>query len=139
MICYALKCAHGHSFDSWFQSAEAFDKLAAAGLVTCSVCQSGDVSKAIMAPRVSSARAQDKPLSAPASPAEQALVELRQKVEAEADYVGTNFAIQAREMHEGTTPERSIYGETNADEARKLLEDGVPVIPLPFGPNRKAN
>ena len=42
-------------------------------------------------------------------------------------------------MHNGEAPERAIYGEARLDEAKKLLEDGVPVAPLPFLPNRKAN
>ena len=147
MIQYALKCANDHSFDSWFQSAAAFDKLAGAGLISCAVCGSSEVEKAIMAPRVSAARdmtaerAAPKAgaLSQPASPAEQALAELRRKVEKNSDYVGMNFATEARAMHDGDAPERAIYGEARLDEAKKLLEDGVPVAPLPFMPNRKTN
>jgi len=52
MIRYALKCAEGHSFESWFQSADAFDGLAAKGLVSCAVCGGTDVKKALMAPKV---------------------------------------------------------------------------------------
>lgn len=144
MIQYALKCAEGHSFDSWFQSAGAFDKLSASGMISCAVCGNTNVDKAIMAPSVRAGRdaeqpAKPGPLSQPASPAEQALAELRRKVERDSDYVGMNFAKEARAMHEGTAPERSIYGEARLDDARKLLEDGVPVAPLPFLPNRKTN
>ena len=148
MIQYALKCAEGHSFDSWFQSAAAFDKLAAAELVSCAVCGGTDRDKAVMTPRVSPARGaaggSDKegakgPLGRPASPAEQALAELKRKIEANADYVGRSFASEARAMHLGDAPERSIYGEVRPDEARALIEDGVPVAPLPFTPARKTN
>ncbi|MDU9005922.1 DUF1178 family protein [Sedimentitalea todarodis] len=141
MIQYALKCAEGHSFDSWFQSASAFDKLVQSGMISCAVCGGPDVEKAIMAPSVRNARKDRdaRALSAPASPAEQALVELRNKIEKNSDYVGMNFATEARAMHDGDAPERSIYGEAKIDEARKLLEDGIPVAPLPFTPNRKTN
>lgn len=152
MIQYALKCADGHTFDSWFQSAEAFDKLQAGGLVACAVCGSGKVEKMVMAPRVRPSRSAVPvppgeqtaarpagPLSAPASPAEQALAELRRKIERNSDYVGRDFAAEARAIHEGEAPERSIYGEARPDEARALIEDGVPVAPLPFLPNRKTN
>jgi len=154
MIQYALKCADGHQFDSWFQSAAAFDKLVSAGLVSCVVCGSGQVEKAIMTPRVRTARGAapepepastppatepSGPLSKPASPAEQAIAELRKKVEESADYVGKDFATEARAMHDGEVPLRSIYGEAGIDEARQLVEDGVPVAPLPFRPNRKTN
>lgn len=143
MIQYSLKCADGHSFDSWFQSAGAYDRLASAGMVHCAICGGANVEKAMMAPRVNAepkARASQKgALSAPASPAEQALAEMRRKIEANSDYVGRDFAAQARAMHDGDAPERSIHGEARVDEARKLVEDGVPIAPLPFLPTRKAN
>ncbi|MDK3019141.1 DUF1178 family protein [Pseudodonghicola flavimaris] len=150
MIQYALKCAEGHTFDSWFQSADAFDKLAGAGMVQCVVCGSTRVEKALMAPRVShgrdtdapqppAAEAPERPLTAPANAAEQALAELKRKIEENSEYVGMNFAEEARAIHEGEAPERPIYGEAKTEEARALIEDGVPVTPLPFLPNRKAN
>lgn len=145
MIQYALKCGDGHSFDSWFQSAAAFEKLSLAGLVSCAICGNAKVEKAIMSPRVTAARdAVAKPikpgaLSKPSSPQEKALADLRKKVEDNSDYVGTNFASEARQMHDGVTPERSIYGEAKPEEARKLIEEGIPVVPLPFMPNRKIN
>jgi len=148
MIQYSLKCTQGHTFDSWFQSAAAFEKLSSAHLVTCAVCGGDRVEKAIMAPRVRPARdvavsaeasAKPRPLSEPATTAEQAFAELRRKVEANSDYVGKDFVTQARAMHDGSAPERAIHGEARLDEARKLIEDGVPVLPLPFMPNRKTN
>ena len=91
-----------------------------------------------MAPRVSTKRG-ERPLSAPASPAEQALAELRSQIEKESDYVGKDFAREARRIHDGEAEARQIHGEARLDEARQLLEDGVPVMPLPFATNRKAN
>lgn len=142
MIRFTLRCGEGHQFESWFQSAEAYDTLKSAGHVACAICGTGDVEKAIMAPQVSTARKTEpatRPLSAPASPAEQALAKLKAHVEANSDYVGMEFAREARAMHDGDAPERSIYGEARLDEAKKLIEDGVPVAPLPFRPGRKAN
>ncbi|HAC48262.1 MAG TPA: DUF1178 domain-containing protein, partial [Sulfitobacter sp.] len=54
MIRYALKCEAGHGFDSWFQSAAAFDSLARGGHLSCAVCGSAEVRKSLMAPRVTS-------------------------------------------------------------------------------------
>ncbi|WP_424832890.1 DUF1178 family protein [Ruegeria sp.] len=150
MIQYALKCSEGHSFDSWFQSADAFDKLASAGMVTCAVCGCAEVEKAIMTPRVRPARsaarlvpekpdAQSIDVATSTQNIEQALSELRREVEDNSDYVGKEFASEARKMHLGDAPERSIYGEAKPEEARALIEDGVPVAPLPFIPSRKAN
>ncbi|AHD01587.1 DUF1178 family protein [Leisingera methylohalidivorans] len=165
MIQYSLKCTEGHSFDSWFQSAAAFDKLAAAGLVSCAVCGSAQVEKAIMAPRVRTGRkavsavGEPEPRAAPpaapeAAPApsagpgvlsrptgkvEQAIADLRKKVEENSDYVGGSFVKEARAMHLGEAPERAIHGEAKLEDARELIEEGVPVLPLPFRPGRKSN
>lgn len=161
MIQYALKCCEGHVFDSWFQSAEAYEKLAKAGMVSCVECGSSQVEKAIMTPRVRPARSavttgvsehqqavplgdvptQPKPgsLSQPASELEKAVSELRKQVESNSDYVGDSFAEEARAMHVGDTPSRAIYGEAKIEEAKALIEEGVPVAPLPFRPNRKTN
>ena len=143
MIQFALKCDKGHQFESWFASSAAFEKLHATHMITCAICGTDAVEKAIMAPRVSTTKSDGnlpaRPLSAPATPAEQALAELKTKIEANSDYVGVNFATQARAMHDGSTPERAIYGEAKLEEARKLIEDGIPVTPLPFLPGRKSN
>ncbi|MEI4263222.1 DUF1178 family protein [Roseovarius sp. D0-M9] len=145
MIKFSLKCAQGHQFDSWFQSADAYDTLAARKMVACAICGATDVEKSVMAPSVRAGRGeaadpdQRHSLSAPATPAEQAMAELRRKVEAHSDYVGTDFVNQARQMHEGETPSRPIHGEAKLTEARKLIEDGVPVLPLPFRTSRKVN
>jgi len=172
MIRFDLKCSADHRFDSWFQSAAAFDKLHAAGMVTCAICGSAEVQKAIMAPRVRPARnaaqpaadhtipqkaqaASDRPqntdphmtenaegprpLSGPPSAAEQAFKALRAHVEANSEYVGTDFAKEARAIHDGAAPDRPIYGEADLGEAKKLVDDGIEVAALPFRPNRKTN
>jgi len=139
MIKYTLTCPEQHVFDSWFSSSADFDRLAAAGHLSCAICGHADIEKALMAPRVAAKESDDKPLSKPASPAEQALRALKDKVEREAEDVGTNFATEARAIHDGEAPARSIYGEARLDEAKKLIEDGVQVAPLPFRPTRKTN
>lgn len=142
MIRFTLRCADGHDFDSWFQSSAAYDTLAAAGRLSCAVCGGGGIVKAPMAPAVATSEQKaspPKPLTAPMSPREAALAELRRHVEENSEYVGMNFAAEARKMHDGDAPERAIHGEARLDEARKLIEDGVPVAPLPFLPARKVN
>ena len=143
MIQYSLKCENDHSFDSWFASADAYDKLANNGMVSCAVCGSTKVSKAIMAPRVRTTKGKEAPV-APTLPteksaAEQAMAEMRAQVEQNSEYVGTNFATEARSMHLGDAPERAIYGEAKPEEAKSLIEDGITVTPLPFMPTRKSN
>jgi len=138
MIKFTLKCEQGHSFDSWFQSASAFDRLSSTGMVACAVCGTTKVEKALMAPQVQGVR-DERALSSPPDSAEQAIAALRRKVEANADYVGTRFAQEARDMHDGVLPERAIYGNVRPEEAKRLFEDGIPVAPLPFFPRRKTN
>lgn len=138
MIRFTLKCDRGHRFDSWFQSAEAFDRLCDARMLSCSVCGSPAVEKALMTPQVRSPR-DAQPLTPPPTEREDAVAELRRKIEATADYVGPRFVQEARDMHDGTTPARAIYGEAGGDEARRLIEDGIPVLPLPFPTGRKTN
>ena len=132
MIRYALKCREGHEFESWFQSASAFDALAKSGHVNCVTCGSAEVSKALMAPGVAV-----KPDTGASDAQAQAIAKMRREVEENATYVGGNFAKKAREMHDGLTPETSIFGEANLTEARALIEEGIPVVPLPFKPKQK--
>jgi hypothetical protein len=143
MIRYALKCPDGHGFESWFQSAGAFDALSAQGHVACPVCGATGIEKSLMAPAVAAPRDDREsarvPLATPSNPLEEALAALRRQVEENSEYVGTDFAAEARRIHGGEAPERSIYGEARPDEARRLIEDGVPVAPLPFLPARKTN
>ena len=147
MIRYALKCSGDHAFDSWFQSAEAFESLVGAGMVECPTCGSHRVEKSVMTPQVrpsrktavATAKPPDRPLRDPRTEAEAALDQMRRHVEKNSDYVGLRFASEARKMHDGEIPHRSIYGEAKSDEAKKLIEDGVPVAPLPFVPQRKTN
>ena len=148
MIKFTLKCDKDHNFESWFQSGTAFDTLAAAGHLTCAVCGSASVKKTLMAPRVRPACNAAEPtadtpqkmaLSTPQSEAETALAAMRKQVEENSDYVGKSFAKEARNMHLGDSPERSIYGTASAEQAKALIEDGVPVVPLPFIPKESAN
>ncbi|MEL7164797.1 MAG: DUF1178 family protein [Pseudomonadota bacterium] len=140
MIKYALKCEHGHSFDSWFASADGYDSLRVAGHLSCAVCGSTEVHKAIMAPRVNVPAQPAQTAPDPASDEMQkTLKKMREDVEKNATYVGGNFAKEARAQYLGDVPDRPIWGEAKPEDAKSLIEDGVPVAPLPFVPTRKAN
>ena len=134
MIRYSLRCRDGHAFESWFRSGSAYDALRDARQVACPDCNSTEVEKALMTPRVSGQDAAPEPAKE-----EHPLAELRRRVEAQSDYVGADFVKEARAMHEGSSARRAIYGEARIGEARKLVEDGIPVAPLPFLPRAKVN
>jgi hypothetical protein len=156
MIRYALHCEQGHDFESWFQNAAAYDKQAKRSLVTCPICGSAKVEKAIMAPRLNRAdpsepaRMPTPPVSPPPLPPGKApvammsppehelrkkLKELREHITKNADYVGPRFPEQARKIHYGEVEHRSIYGEASPDEAKELHEEGIEFHPLPILPD----
>ncbi|HEY7664419.1 MAG TPA: DUF1178 family protein [Xanthobacteraceae bacterium] len=154
MIRYALACDKGHTFESWFQSSAAYDKQVRRGLISCPLCHSTKVEKAIMAPRVSGAKERrPAPAQQPASPAppsapgavamvspqerelRRKLKELREHLVANADHVGRRFPEEARKMHYGEIEHRSIYGEASPDQAKELHEEGIEFHPLPVLPD----
>ncbi len=150
MIKYALHCANGHAFESWFQSGPIFDAQAASGLVSCPVCQSSAVAKAIMAPAVARSDRGAAPIvrDAPAQPeaaegsnlallsaadAERraAIVELRRRILEHSADLGPKFAEEALKIHQGLVPDRPIHGQATVEEARILAEEGVNIMPIP--------
>ena len=131
MIRYNLKCARAHEFETWFRSPAGYDEQRRAGQVGCAVCGSAEVEKAVMAPALKGERPEPG-LTRPASPAEAVLSEMRRKVEASSDYVGREFAAEARRIHGGEGDKRAIWGEASLADARALKDDGIPVAPIPW-------
>jgi hypothetical protein len=163
VIRYALICDKSHEFESWFQSSDAFAKQAKRKLVTCPVCGSAKVEKALMAPRL---KRTDKSKGRDVAPVAQAtgtesaeaaapsnvpvaimsneekqfrakLKELRDHLVKNSDNVGKKFATEARKMHYGEIEHRSIYGEASPDEAEALHEEGIEFHPLPILPDER--
>ncbi|MBV8926476.1 MAG: DUF1178 family protein [Bradyrhizobium sp.] len=154
MIRYALRCERDHHFESWFQDSAAYEQQVKRRLVSCPVCNSVAVEKAIMAPRIVSKKARERtePVAAPAPPPVPAapeatplvmaqerelrakLKELRDHIVKHADNVGEKFPHEARKMHYGEIEHRPIYGEASPEEAKSLIEEGVEVSPLPVLP-----
>ncbi|RYJ02800.1 MAG: DUF1178 family protein [Acetobacteraceae bacterium] len=158
MIRYDLRCGAGHEFDSWFKDSEAFDKQAKAGFVECPACGNTDVAKQLMAPAIpkkGSARAKELPAPEavpattpiPEAPSQQVaangpvpaqLVALLQRVRAEVekncDYVGPNFAEEARKIHRGDSTRSGIYGEASPADAEALRDEGIEVARIPWVP-----
>lgn len=139
MIKFSLRCENGHVFESWFKSGGAYDDLDARNLLVCPVCGSSSIAKEIMSPQIRTQGArrpkeQASPpnLAEPGSRLEKAVAELRKLVEKSSEYVGQKFVSEARAIHIGDAPKRSIFGEARLEEARDLLEEGVPIAPLPW-------
>ena len=138
MIKYALGCAEGHEFESWFPDSAAYEKLRKGGLVACPECGSTEVDKAIMAPAVVGVEraAVEKPAEGLVDDkrrqAREAIARLRREIEANTVDVGTRFPELARAIHQGDEPERAIRGQASFAEAKALVEEGVGVMPMPM-------
>ena len=136
MIRYNLQCRKAHQFEAWFRDSALYDAQVAAGEVTCPVCGSKKVEKAVMAPSISTGKRREKAKAETEQAAKvlKGLREMRQQVEANCDYVGPSFAEEARKIHYGESEQRNIYGETDAKEAETLKEEGVAVQRIPWVP-----
>jgi hypothetical protein len=138
MIKYALGCAEGHAFESWFPDSAAYDKQRKRGFVACPECGSTRVDKAIMAPavvggeRAAVEAAPEIVVDDRRRQAREFLVRMRREIEANTDDVGAKFPQVARAIHLGEEPARAIRGRASLAEAKSLLEDGIGVLPLPM-------
>ena len=138
MIRYSLSCESGHGFEAWFASSSAFETQKADGTVTCPLCGSSDIDKALMAPNVATSRKKDSMRLAANVPDRHEMVatlrKLRQQMTENADYVGPKFAEEARKIHYNESEKRGIYGEASSEEASALAEEGIDFHPLPVLP-----
>jgi len=146
MIVYSLLCAEAHEFEAWFRNSAAFDEQAAAGAIACPICGDTHIRKALMAPAIRpSSKAAVKPVEeAIAAPtpqeadqqaaAMQLLREMRRKIESDCDYVGDNFAEEARKIHYGEVEAHGIYGESTDADREALAEEGIEVGRIPWVP-----
>ena len=127
MIVFDLRCAEGcATFEGWFDSGSDYEQQSKRGLVQCPYCGTGEVQKAPMAPRISRS-GQVVPREAIA-----ALAAIQAKMLSNSEWVGTDLPETARAMHLGEIEPRAVHGQASPDEARSLIEEGVPVLPLPL-------
>jgi hypothetical protein len=155
VIVFELLCSKRHRFEGWFASAEAFDRQSALGQVACPVCASADVRR-VPSAKVTRPRAKQPPANAVpgtkappqpggqaasvAAPADSAaaksmaLAAFIDHVLANSEDVGARFAEEARKIHYGEVAKRSIRGQASREETEELLDEGIPVVPLPIPP-----
>ena len=141
MITYQLRCDKEHEFEGWFADSATCDSQLEQRAVECPFCGSLEVSKAIMAPRIAKGAGGKSVAVAPAKEAvqlKQALRELRSQVEQNCDYVGDQFAEEARKIHYGEADSRGIYGESTEKQATELADEGIEVSRIPWLPREDA-
>jgi hypothetical protein len=132
-----LQCAHGHGFEGWFASQDAFDAQLADGLVECPICGDTAITKLLAAPRLNLGNARPPVEAAPAKPPAADSPEARwlravREVIAQTEDVGERFVDEARKMHYGEAEERGIRGQATPEQARSLADEGIPVFTLPL-------
>ena len=124
MIVFDLQCREGgETFEAWFRSNADYEEQHAGGLVQCPVCQSANIGKAPMAPRVPR-KGGDSPLAKLAAMQAELLKDSR--------WVGDEFAETARAMHIGDIAPAQVHGNATLEQAKSMVEDGIPVAPLPL-------
>lgn len=124
VIRYQLVCECEHEFEGWFSSSADYERQEGAGLIPCPACEGVSVRRAVMAPAV---MRRDRGSVDMASLA----AKIRAHVRNNFDFVGDRFADEARAIHDGDAPDRPIWGQATGEEAKALIEEGVPVAPLP--------
>jgi len=125
VIVFDLQCDHCGVFEAWFRSGADFDDQSARGLVECPACGSKRVAKAPMAPRIPAKVSGDGTALA-------RLAELQSALLKDSEWVGERFAEEARAMHLGVCAQRSVHGQASAAEAKSLIDEGIPISPLPL-------
>ena len=131
MILFDLKCGGGHVFEAWFKSSAAYDEQRDGRLIACPICNDTDVAKALMAPNVAAkGNRATPPTPAALKAAIAALASAQAEAIKDSTWVGTAFADTARAMHSGEKPTSAIHGQATREEAKALVEEGVPVAPL---------
>lgn len=142
MIVFDLRCGGGHVFEAWFASSTAFEDQRDQSLVQCPICADTAVEKAVMAPNVAP-KGNSRPDISPKTvkAALSALAAAQRWALEGSRWVGQRFVSEARAMHVGDQDAEPIYGQATLEEAKALVEEGVPVAPLPFPvlPPKQAN
>jgi hypothetical protein len=138
VIVYSLRCENSHEFEGWFQSSATYDEQAVTGKLVCPMCETHKVGKAPMAPAVAGTK-KTKLVAEEMKKMRQFMTGMRKYIKENADYVGPQFAEEARKIHYGEIDERHIYGEATLKEAKELIDEGVDVAPLPPDLDEEAN
>lgn len=148
MKIFDLQCAGGHAFEGWFSSEDDYQDQRQRGLLACPLCSETDVARIPSAPRLN-LRAQAAPdrkskqkheagrrgaevASVPPAAMQAAWLQAVRQVMARTEDVGQRFPEEARRMHYGEIEERGIRGQATPEQTRDLLEEGIPVMPLPI-------
>jgi len=143
VIVYNLACDQHHPFEGWFASPADFENQRDRGLVECPVCASKVVERKLHAPRINVGAAPSTRTEAVESATQpdgeidyaklrEAMLGFAEHVRENTEYVGEQFADEARAMHYGDKEHRGIRGRADRETAAALREEGIEFSSLPF-------
>ena len=140
MIKYNLVCKKCNlTFDSWFASSLEFDKLKKKELINCHRCGSLSVEKGLMAPKLINKTFRNKNEKKDLLKHQKIkkIIDKYQKfIKNNFDYVGENFAYEARSIHYNEKKnERGIYGTASKKDIKELKEEGIETQMIPWVEN----
>lgn len=132
MIKYRLNCNDCNmSFDSWFASSKEFERLKKKKLLNCHNCNSSKVEKTIMSPRLIKKSNEKKNLKF--KKINKKIMEYQNFIKKNFDYVGNNFAHEARSIHYSEKKkDKGIYGTASNNEIKELKEEGIDAEIMPW-------
>jgi len=132
VIVLDLSCDQGHRFEAWFASSDAFEDQLARGLVSCPHCGTHQVRRLPSAPYVQTSSHARPPVAEPDPQAIAAkLIEALRAAARQSEDVGERFVEEARRIHHGDAEERAIRGQAKPSDMIELLEEGIPILPVP--------
>lgn len=134
MIVFDLKCGTGHVFEAWFGSSADYESQRERALIACPMCGDSAIDKAVMAPNVAAKGNRRSDGAGKPDPKQliAAIAEAQAKMLEGSQWVGVAFADKARAMYLGEEAHAPIHGQATAEETKALIEEGVPVAPLPL-------
>jgi len=137
MIVLNLSCEQGHHFEGWFPSSEAFENQCQRSLVSCTVCASTEITRLPSSPRISKGATEPIETKVTTGPTKEAVATVLNaiaKIASECENVDQDFPDEVRKIHYGETAPRNIRGIATVEETLEMLEEGIPLLPLPVPP-----
>ena len=133
MIKYNLLCNKCElTFDSWFASSKEYDKLKKKKLVNCHSCGSLKVEKNLMAPKLISKKFEHKD-QIKYQKIKKTINEYQKFIKKNFDYVGENFAYEARSIHYNNKKKnKGIYGTASKQDLKELKDEGINAQLVPW-------
>jgi len=146
MIVYDLECENRHRFEGWFGSADDYDKQRTSKLLSCPMCNSGDVVRRPSAAYVNTGAVEKTPREQPkpahavtpqqyANVPPEIVAKVIERIIQNTEDVGNRFPEEARKIHYNEAPERHIRGTATTRDVEALRDEGIEVVSLPVPPH----